>query len=131
MSFPFTLGTPYPCGAGHVICSEYNHDYPLGGQRRMRFTIEAYGDIFHDPSTPPTTGPEALFTDWGPPAEAFIDKRIRPAEFTYANGQFTPIPPPAPPFIAPPAARTPACLVDALCRRGRFIQTPTPRETGA
>lgn len=143
MSFPFNLGQPYVYGAGYVMCTDWHFDLTIEGERKQTFTIEAYGDVFYDASQPPTTGPAAPPAPEPMPrrfirdetgrvmAEAFIEERIRPAQFTYANGQFTPIPPPANPFLAPPAARTPACLVDALCRRGRFIQTPPPRETGA
>lgn len=149
MSFPFNIGQPYVCGAGTVICTEWERNFERHGEVSQTFTIKAYGDIFHDLSTPPTTGTAApperqrmerrsirdetgrVITEQAIPfsdtmlARVFSETAIRPATHTYADGQFTP--------IAPPAARTPACLVDALCRRGRFLTLPAPPpgETGA
>lgn len=103
----------------------------------MRFTIEAYGDVFTDASVMSTTGPAAHPRGrQDEPQPHFVrDEYGREVAFYISSAgtatQVTPIRPPANPFLAPPAARTPACLIDAMCRRARFIQTPPPRETGA
>lgn len=128
MSFPFDIGRPYPCGDGIVICTEWHRDYERDGEVSDTITLKTYGDIFRDLSTPPTTTGTAAPSEQQRMERHLIRDRVIaeqaiPAPIGIAMDGQTP--------IAPPAARTPACLVDALCRRGRFIQTPPTRETGA
>jgi hypothetical protein len=56
---------------------------------------------------------------------------VQAGQMLFSDGTSQRIESPRPSHAAPPPARTPACLIAALCRRGRFIQAPPPGDTGA